>query len=209
MAEKETCKSLPLSSNMTSRGEHLRAEEGPTTGRLFMTIIKAVVVLNSLLILIIHVSAQWGAWDVTDAQTAKHPGLQYDALQVRPSFPLLRGGPHRVKHWVKMTKRQTPPAGNASTLPVQTFSVDVPLLGPGGKVVGAGTPDGFQDIETSVGSAAAGCQVTLAVTVFANSFGQPFVGNYTPPDCIGDSNTVVMNLTVQSKGRQFDRLGIM
>lgn len=33
------------------------------------------------------------------------------------------------------------------------------------------------------------------------------VGQYTPPPCA--FNKVTMNLTVSSKGRQFDRLGIM
>lgn len=58
-------------------------------------------------------------------------------------------------------------------------------------------------------SSAEECKVTLAVRSFANSFNQPFVGEYTPPDCLGDSNTAVMNLTVETIGRQFDRLSFM
>jgi hypothetical protein len=73
-----------------------------------------------------------------------------------------------------------------------------------------------------------GCQVTL-MEFFANSFGKQFVGmswnhldkpmlkeelltrigNHTPPSCIGTSNAVIMNLTVTSKGVQFDRLALM
>lgn len=34
-------------------------------------------------------------------------------------------------------------------------------------------------------------------------------GNYTPPDCVSSSNSVMMNFTVLSKGTQFDRLAIM
>lgn len=208
MTEKDSPESLLPSSSTASRGGRLRAVKGPIDGRLYMALAKAVVAINTLLILI-NVSARWGLWDIVNAQPPNIPGLQHDSIDNSLSYPYLRRGPRKVEHWVQMTRRQTPPAGNASMLPVQTFSVDVPLLGPGGKVVGAGTPDGFEDIETTVDSAAVGCQVTLAVNVFANSFGTPFVGNYTPPDCVGDSNTVVMNLTVQSKGRQFDRLGIV
>ncbi|KAF2769598.1 hypothetical protein EJ03DRAFT_271909 [Teratosphaeria nubilosa] len=51
------------------------------------------------------------------------------------------------------------------------------------------------------------CQETLAVHVFASSFGAPYVGNYKPPSC--DFNRVSWNLTVTSAGRQFDRLGIV
>ncbi|OLN85695.1 Peptide-N4-(N-acetyl-beta-glucosaminyl)asparagine amidase A 2 [Colletotrichum chlorophyti] len=40
---------------------------------------------------------------------------------------------------------------------------------------------------------------------FANSYGAPFVGNYTPPDF--DFDHVVLNFTVNVRGRQFDRWG--
>lgn len=96
--------------------------------------------------------------------------------------------------------------------PIQAFQIDIPLLGPGGSVVGGGTPNGFSGIQTSAAtSTTAACEVTLAVNTFANSFGSPFVGNYTPPACLASSNanTAVMNLTVLSQGRQFDRLFIV
>ncbi|KAK6436836.1 hypothetical protein LTR95_006966 [Oleoguttula sp. CCFEE 5521] len=51
------------------------------------------------------------------------------------------------------------------------------------------------------------CQQTLVSYSFAYSYGQPFVGNYTPPPC--SFNRVTWNLTVTSRGRQFDRLGIV
>lgn len=98
--------------------------------------------------------------------------------------------------------------------PIHAFQVDIPLLGPNGSVVGAGTLDGFGGIPTTATSsaAAASCEVTLVINTFANSFESPFVGNYTPPACLtgnSNTNTVVMNLTVQSQGRQFDRLFIV
>lgn len=211
MAEKESLESLSLAPGTASRGERLNAVERPVEGRLFMTIVKSVFAVNVVLI-ILNLSTQWRSWGSAQPQISKTtPGVlqQHDVLDIGAAYPRLQARPHNVKHWTQMTKRQAPPPGNASSLPVQTFSVDVPLLGPDGKVVGAGTPAGFQDIDTTVDSAAALCQVTLGVNVFANSFGQPFVGNYMPPACLGDSNTVIMNLTVQSKGRQFDRLAIV
>ncbi|KAJ6155056.1 hypothetical protein N7470_005622 [Penicillium chermesinum] len=42
---------------------------------------------------------------------------------------------------------------------------------------------------------------------FGSSYGAPFVGNYQPPGC--DFDTVRINLTVTSRGRQFDRLALM
>lgn len=51
------------------------------------------------------------------------------------------------------------------------------------------------------------CQEVVAVYSFANSYGAPFVGNYSPPAC--SFNRVTWNLTVTSAGRQFDRLGIV
>lgn len=51
------------------------------------------------------------------------------------------------------------------------------------------------------------CSTLLMQHVFAFSYGQPFVGNYTPPAC--SFNTVTINLTVSSHGRQFDRLALL
>ncbi|QIW97905.1 hypothetical protein AMS68_003423 [Peltaster fructicola] len=51
------------------------------------------------------------------------------------------------------------------------------------------------------------CQQTLVSYSFANSYGNPFVGNYAPPACSFDR--VTWNLTVTSIGRQFDRLAIV
>ncbi|KAK2812397.1 hypothetical protein FQN50_001398 [Emmonsiellopsis sp. PD_5] len=54
-----------------------------------------------------------------------------------------------------------------------------------------------------------GCnlEILLMRHEFGFSYGHPFVGNYVPPPC--DFDTVIMNLTVTSKGRQFDRLALM
>ncbi|KAJ5051584.1 uncharacterized protein L3040_001360 [Drepanopeziza brunnea f. sp. 'multigermtubi'] len=51
------------------------------------------------------------------------------------------------------------------------------------------------------------CQALLMEHSFAFSYGLPFVGNYTPPEC--KFNRVTMNFTVTSRGRQFDRIALM
>lgn len=43
---------------------------------------------------------------------------------------------------------------------------------------------------------------------FGNSYGKPFVSSYTPP-LYCSFNRVTFNITVTSKGRQFDRLGVV
>ncbi|KAJ4294465.1 hypothetical protein N0V90_008156 [Kalmusia sp. IMI 367209] len=52
-----------------------------------------------------------------------------------------------------------------------------------------------------------GCQQTLMVHEFAFSYGIPFVGTYTPPEC--DFDRITINFTVTSAGRQYDRLALM
>ncbi|KAI2466659.1 hypothetical protein F4781DRAFT_405008 [Annulohypoxylon bovei var. microspora] len=51
------------------------------------------------------------------------------------------------------------------------------------------------------------CSAVLMDHVFGFSYGKPFVGTYTPPNC--PFNRVIMNFTVVSQGRQFDRLALM
>jgi hypothetical protein len=51
------------------------------------------------------------------------------------------------------------------------------------------------------------CSVLLMQHVFAFSYGIPFVSSYTPPPC--SFNSITINLTVTSAGRQFDRLALM
>ncbi|KAI0881646.1 uncharacterized protein GGS22DRAFT_54560 [Annulohypoxylon maeteangense] len=51
------------------------------------------------------------------------------------------------------------------------------------------------------------CSALLMDHVFGFSYGKPFVGTYTPPNC--PFNRVIMNFTVASQGRQFDRLALM
>jgi hypothetical protein len=50
-------------------------------------------------------------------------------------------------------------------------------------------------------------QQTLMEYTFASSYGVPYVGKYTPPEC--DFNSVIIEWTVTVAGRQFDRLAEM
>ncbi|KAI6309463.1 hypothetical protein MCOR34_006811 [Pyricularia oryzae] len=74
---------------------------------------------------------------------------------------------------------------------LQCFEVSQPVLTPANSTRAGGAP----------------CSALLMEHVFAFSYGKPFVGNYTPPNC--DFNRVVMNFSVVSAGRQFDRLALM
>ncbi|KAI1114297.1 peptide N-acetyl-beta-D-glucosaminyl asparaginase amidase A-domain-containing protein [Nemania sp. NC0429] len=51
------------------------------------------------------------------------------------------------------------------------------------------------------------CTVVLMKHTFVNSYGFPFVGQYTPPKCAFDH--VVINFTTLVRGRQYDRTGVM
>lgn len=87
--------------------------------------------------------------------------------------------------------------------PLECFQVAEPVLTPQGPAF----RDGVSAPTTASASASAGCTVVLMEHSFANSYGAPFVGTYTPPDC--EFDYVVINFTVLVKGRQYDRTGVM
>ncbi|PHH64099.1 hypothetical protein CDD81_4974 [Ophiocordyceps australis] len=94
---------------------------------------------------------------------------------------------------------QDRPQGEAPVEPLRCFQVSTPVLDSRGLVVGHEYVDRYEEEY-------AGCQVQLLDNVsFANSYGHPHVVKYTPPKC--RFNRVVINMTVTSSGRQFDRLG--
>ncbi|PHH71253.1 hypothetical protein CDD83_5239 [Cordyceps sp. RAO-2017] len=88
-----------------------------------------------------------------------------------------------------------PPSG----APLKCFQLTSPVLMPQGLVVGndtVGVPHALYPI----------CRrVLMNNHVFANSYEHPFVTDYAPPtDC--EFGRVVLNLTIVSQGRQYDRL---
>lgn len=95
----------------------------------------------------------------------------------------------------------------AATSLLEVFQVYPPVLTvtPGGVLeITDGSSNATVDI---IDNHRPSCQQTLVIHSFAYSYGQPFVGSYTPPSC--SFNRVTWNLTVTSAGRQFDRLGIV
>lgn len=97
--------------------------------------------------------------------------------------------------------RRDDTAASASAEVLECFQVAQPVLLP----EGATTSDGLT-VSSSQGTGSS-CTVTLMDHVFAYSYGVPFVGEFVPPDCA--FNRVVMNFTVVSEGRQYDRLAVM
>ena len=76
---------------------------------------------------------------------------------------------------------------NAARTPLRTFELYKPL----------NVPDYATNVE----------RVLLLNHSFGNSYGQPFVGYYSPAE--KSFTNVHINITVNSKGRQFDRLAIL
>ncbi|KAK1971737.1 hypothetical protein LZ32DRAFT_611005 [Colletotrichum eremochloae] len=100
-----------------------------------------------------------------------------------------------------------PGAEEAGQRPLECFQVAQPVLGPNGPVYQeVARSNGDDDKETSPPDST-GCRVQLMDHSFGNSFGKPFVGEYTPPDC--DFNRVIVNFTATSVGRQLDRLALL
>ncbi|KAK1783432.1 peptide N-acetyl-beta-D-glucosaminyl asparaginase amidase A-domain-containing protein [Copromyces sp. CBS 386.78] len=84
---------------------------------------------------------------------------------------------------------------------LRNFEVAPPVLMP----YGPADSDGTTPIPA--GSTQKACTVLLMRRDFAFSYGDPYIGDYTPPSC--KFNRVVMNFTVVSEGRQYDRLALM
>ncbi|KAK4452449.1 peptide N-acetyl-beta-D-glucosaminyl asparaginase amidase A-domain-containing protein [Podospora aff. communis PSN243] len=103
------------------------------------------------------------------------------------------------------TSTSSAPAPSRTVL--KCFEVDQPVLLPGG----AAESDGSGMLGGSGGgyeeSKEGGCTLLLMRRDFAWSYEDPFIGNYTPPNC--KFNRVVLNFTSVSHGRQYDRLAIM
>ncbi|KAK4241642.1 peptide N-acetyl-beta-D-glucosaminyl asparaginase amidase A-domain-containing protein [Achaetomium macrosporum] len=84
---------------------------------------------------------------------------------------------------------------------LKTFEVGQPVLMPDGPAESDGSTRPGKDYSPGL------CTVLLMRHDFAWSYGAPFVGDYSPPDC--EFNRVVLNFSVVSEGRQYDRLAIM
>ncbi|KAM4065611.1 peptide n-acetyl-beta-D-glucosaminyl asparaginase amidase A domain-containing protein [Hirsutella rhossiliensis] len=120
------------------------------------------------------------------------------------AFPLATAamsGPARMRELVRSVQAPLElRAAGSGAEPLRCFQVTSPVLGPDGLLVGDQTvgrpPKQYRS-----------CLVRLVEHVFANSYGKPYVGTYTPPDC--KFGRVIFNLTVVSEGRQYDRLATL
>ncbi|KAK4122500.1 hypothetical protein N657DRAFT_635238 [Parathielavia appendiculata] len=99
------------------------------------------------------------------------------------------------------TTSVTSSAAASTPTVLKTFEVAQPVLMPDGPAESDGSPRHGKDYSPEQ------CTVQLMRHDFAWSYDAPFVGTYTPPDC--EFNRVVLNFSVVSQGRQFDRLAIM
>lgn len=88
----------------------------------------------------------------------------------------------------------TTSSATATSTVLEDFEVHQPVLTP----EGATLDDGQSTQDSS--SVEDSCSVVLMDHVFAYSYGEPYVGNYTPPTC--EFNRVAINFTVVSEGRQ-------
>ena len=98
----------------------------------------------------------------------------------------------------RQTANVTTTSATAAATVLEVFQVHQPVLTPSGPTLDDDAGEGDDD---SPGASAGGsCSVVLMDHVFAFSYGAPFIGAYTPPDC--EFNRVVINFTVVSEGRQ-------
>lgn len=138
------------------------------------------------------------------------PSLEREALHPAPAHRLRRAEQISDPESVKLGRRAGTPISQLIYNPVDAFQVYQPVLLPGGAV--DHTIDSKGLASTSVIAPAAKDPETCAEIVivdhtFYSSYGGEFVGSYTPPTC--NFNRVVLNLTVTSIGRQYDRLGMI
>ena len=82
--------------------------------------------------------------------------------------------------------------------PIQCYEISPPVRGPSGP------------LSSTIGSIPLdACSLQLMSHDFGWSYGKPFVSHYVPPTHCGEFDRVVVNLTVSSIGRQYDRLALM
>ncbi|KAK4179322.1 putative peptide-N4-(N-acetyl-beta-glucosaminyl)asparagine amidase A [Triangularia setosa] len=117
--------------------------------------------------------------------------------------------PHNLWQSIRSRAAQNdgPPTAPTSPAPAPTrtvlknFEVAQPVRMPDGPADSDGSTRHGNEYSPKL------CTVLLMRRDFAWSYGDPFIGNYTPPDC--PFNRVVLNFSSVSVGRQYDRLAVM
>ncbi|KAK4201610.1 putative peptide-N4-(N-acetyl-beta-glucosaminyl)asparagine amidase A [Triangularia verruculosa] len=109
--------------------------------------------------------------------------------------------------WSRAAQNEDPPATPTSAAPapartvLKNFEVAQPVRMPDGPADSDGSTRHGIEYSPKL------CTVLLMRRDFAWSYGDPFIGDYTPPDC--PFNRVVLNFSSVSVGRQYDRLAVM
>ncbi|RYP74070.1 hypothetical protein DL771_003259 [Monosporascus sp. 5C6A] len=129
-----------------------------------------------------------------------HPDVEYPQLAVGGKAPIESHPFAKYKVLALETEltSTTSTVPDTTSPPLECFQVAEPVPTPSELTLG-------EDGAGVIGEPA--CTVVLMEHSFVNSYGYPFVGNYTPPEC--DFDRVVINFTVLVKGRQYDRTGVM
>ncbi|KAK4230201.1 peptide-N4-(N-acetyl-beta-glucosaminyl)asparagine amidase A [Podospora fimiseda] len=94
------------------------------------------------------------------------------------------------------------PTPTPRTEVLRNFEVAAPVLSPNGSPADSDGTTPYTPIQSDTE-----CTVLLMRRDFAWSYNDPFIGEYTPPPC--SFNRILLNFTVVSHGRQFDRLAFM
>ncbi|KAI1372884.1 hypothetical protein F4677DRAFT_448918 [Hypoxylon crocopeplum] len=113
--------------------------------------------------------------------------------------------PPTLRQAIRSEPEQPQASPTTASAALECFQVAQPILGVDGPSSQSTVANGTTSAEGN--SVDESCSVLLMEHVFGFSYGIPFVGNYTPPSC--PFNRVVMNFTVVSQGRQYDRIALM
>ncbi|KAL2017981.1 hypothetical protein VTK56DRAFT_1361 [Thermocarpiscus australiensis] len=170
------------------------AEKVRSTRRIVPWLAALVVVL---IVFTIRTASGWCS--AADQPFTQHSIFPTNPALREPNFQAIRSRSPTVAVPEPATSTESTAAPTRTVL--KTFEVDQPVLLPGGPAESDGSTRHGKDYSPPL------CTVLLMRHDFASSYGAPFVGNYTPPEC--DFNRVVLNFSVVSHGRQYDRLAIM
>lgn len=147
--------------------------------------------------------------DIEPSSLTPSPGFNHEVAEpgMRFRFPVMdsKAGTKLQSRAPDVTPEATTATSTAAASPTRTVLQNYQLAEPVLMPYGTSDSDGSTDDDGSLSQGA--CKVQLMRRDFAFSYNDPFVANYTPPDC--EFNRVVINFTAVSVGRQYDRLAIM
>ncbi|KAA8909293.1 peptide N-acetyl-beta-D-glucosaminyl asparaginase amidase A-domain-containing protein [Sphaerosporella brunnea] len=139
---------------------------------------------------------------IRDGVSEAQPGLSPRQINILREACNLRFWKRRVLSYCQEPAWIIPEVTEADRAPLRVFEVYTPPRASPQSLAGSA------EEQAAMGAKGKECQQVLMEHTFGFSYGQPFVGEYIPPtDC--EWTNVLFNLTVTSKGRQYDRLGLL